>query len=193
MAFELKQCVIQNGCEGFYFIEKTGAYDVSLNPTGWGVPNPLINQVSIATLSVLYAGATVPVVIDVLGPLPTTNVDGYYEVTAAALGLTEMPAGITRVTYSITLVADTYTSTSLVLFDCEFDCCVAEKMIEAAQSVVNGDCCNDCTNDKVWNALFAEAVLEGARAATCSGLVDAANTDIEYLETKCGESPCSGC
>lgn len=198
MAFELKECVMNGGCStGFYVFDKSGVYDVALNPTGYNAPNIATSDVDTATLSVLYAGATVPVVINVYPDLPSSNIDGAYLVTPAALGLTEMPAGLTRVTYTITGTfggdSFTYTTTSLVLFDCELECCVAEKLILAAAAVTGGDCCNECKDDKVINALFAEAVLEGARAATCSGLVDVVNTDIAYLQTLCAETPCSDC
>ena len=199
MALELKSCIIQNGCTGFYFSETTGAYDASLNAGGYGAPNITIASVDTAVLSVTYAGATEAIEIDVYPTLPTTNVNGVYSVTAADLGLDEMPSGWTRVTYTITGnsgggSADyTYSVTKLVFFDCELACCIASKLIEAAAAVVNGDCCNECKDEKVKTALYLEAVLEGARAATCSGLEDVVTTNVEYLETQCGESPCSGC
>lgn len=193
MALELEICVIQNGCDGFYVSEKTGAYDALLNPTGWGAPNATIGSATAATLSVLYAGATVAIDIDVLPSLPTTNVDAAYNVTVAALGLTEMPAGLTRVTYTVIAGGTTYTTTKNVLFDCEVACCVSNKLVEASSAVVNGDCCNECKDEKVINSLYLEAVLEGARAATCGGLTSIANSNISYLETKCGDSACSGC
>lgn len=197
MAFELKECVKQNGCEGFFVFDKSGVYDPTLNPTGYNAPNISTSDVDTAVLDVLYAGATVPVTINVYSDLPSTNVDGAYQVNASDLGLTEMPPGLTRVTYTITGTFGgdpfTYTVTALVLFDCELECCVSQKLIAAATAVIGGDCCNECKDDKVNNALFLEAVLEGARAATCCGLVDVVNTNVEYLQTKCGESPCSGC
>jgi len=193
MALLLKECVTSGGCEGFYFFEKTGAYDALLNTTGWGAPNATIASATSAELSVLYAGATVPVVIDVLPTFPTTNVDAAYYVTAAALGLTEMPSGLTRVTYTVVAGGSTYIATSLILFDCELACCVSTELIAAASAVANGDCCDECKDSKVHNALFMEAVLEGARAGVCTGQVDAVNANVAYLQTKCGESPCSGC
>lgn len=198
MAFELKECVMSGGCStGFYVFDKSGVYDPALNPTGYNAPNIATSDVDTAVLSVLYAGATVAVDIDVFPDLPSTNVDAAYLVTPAALGLTEMPPGLTRVTYTITGTFGgdpfTYTTTKLVLFDCDLECCVAQKLIVATAAITGGDCCNECMYDKVRDALFAEAVLEGARAATCSGLVDVVNTDIDYLQTKCAETPCSDC
>lgn len=193
MALEEKICVMSGGCDGFYMFEKTGVYDVSLNPTGWDAPNPPVSDASAAVISVLYAGATVPVEIDVYNTLPTDNVNAAYYVSATALGLTEMPAGLTRVTYTVTVDDVLYSATALVLFDCEVSCCVSQLLIPAAAAVTGGDCCNECKDEKVLNALFAEAVLEGARAATCSGLVDVVNTDIEYLQTLCAATPCSDC
>lgn len=197
MALELKECIIPNGCTSFYFAERTGAYDAVLNPTGWGAPNAAIGDASAATLTITYAGATTPLApVDINPPFPVSTVDNAYEVTAASLGLDEFPSGWMRVTYSVTVAgppAVTYTVTQLVLIDCDLDCCISEKMIDAASAVVNGDCCDDCQEDKVMNALFLEAVLEGTRAATCSGLEDVVTTNVEYLETQCGESPCSGC
>lgn len=193
MGLELKICVLQNGCDGLYFFEKTGAYDAALNTTGWGAPNPTTAQATAATLSILYAGATTAVVIDVLPTLPTTNSNAYYNVTDTALGLSEMPSGLTRVTYSVTAAGTTYTATANVLFDCSLACCVSAKLIDAASAVANGDCCDECKEDKVKTALFFEAVLEGARANTCSGQVDAVDTCVDYLVTQCAATPCDGC
>lgn len=196
MALVPQICIVGGGCDGFYMFDKTGAYDAALNTGGYGAPNPAIGAINAAVISVLYAGATVPIEIDVYPTLPTTNTNAAYYVSAAALGLEEMPAGLTRVTYTVTVAGPPevdYSATALVLFDCELACCVSQKLIAAAAAVANGDCCDDCKNEKLLNWMFAEAVLEGARAATCSGLVDVVNTDIAYLETLCGETPCSDC
>lgn len=199
MAFELKMCVLQSSCEvGFYVFDKSGVFDPLLNPTGYNAPNIATSDVDTAVLDVTYAGATTPVSLNVFPNLPSSDVNSAYLVTPAALGLTEMPSGLTRVTYIITGMFGgspfTYTTTTLVLFDCELACCVSQKLIDAAEAVT-GECgCNDtCREEKIKTALFLEAALEGARAATCSGLVDQVETIVDYLETKCGETPCSGC
>lgn len=197
MALELEICVIQGDCETFYVSEKTGAYDAALNTGGWGAPNVTIGSVATAVFQITYAGATTPITLNVFPSLPSTNTNGLYQVDVADLGLDELPTGWTRVTYIVTGTSGgspyTYSTTKLVFFDCEVACCVTNKIIAAAAAVVNGDCCEECKDEKVINALYLEAVLEGARAGTCSGLTDVVTTDVEYLETQCGETPCSDC
>lgn len=193
MALVTSICIVKGGCDGFYMFEKTGVYDAALNPTGYGAPNPEVDAASAATISVLYAGATAPVVLNVYPTLPSSNVNAAYYVSTTALGLTTMPSGLTRVTYTVTISGASYPATALVFFDCELECCVAQKLIAAAAAVTGGDCCSECKDTKVIDYMYAKAVLEGARAATCGGLVDVVNTDVEWLESKCAESPCTDC
>lgn len=181
-------------CTSIYFFDKTGAYNVTSNPTGYGAPNYAIGDFTVATLSVLTAGATTPTVINAYSSLPSSNVNAAYEITLAALGLTELPSGLTRVTYRVAgsagtpAVAFAYTTTKLFLVDCEYRCCIDKKRRDLAQDPA--DC--SCTDKRVSDLLYAEAMLEAAQAATCCGDAASATAAIAILETLCSDCGC-GC
>jgi hypothetical protein len=193
MALTVKSCVIlSDDCTSIYFFDKTGIYNASTNPTGYGAPNPAIGDFASATLSVTIAGATTPIVVNVFADLPSNNVDAAYELTAAACGLTVFPDGLTRVTYTIVTKIDvTYTTTQLFLVDCDIECCIEKKKLEIAKDPDSCGC--GCGDKKILNMLYLEALLEAAQAATCCGDVKSVNDIVSILKTKCSSTNCSNC
>lgn len=197
MALKVKICTsISDDCKTIYFFDKTGAYDASTNTTGYGSPNPLTTDFTTATLTITLGGATVSLTpISIIASFPTSNTALAWQVTAASLGMTSFPIGLTRVTYNISGrsggVAVAYSATTLFLCDCSIECCLENKLIDI---IKNPPCGCDCEEDeRIINALYIEALLQGACAGTECGDTTSVNTTITTLQTKCNGTSSGGC
>lgn len=198
MGLTVKTCVLPVACDTFYFFDKTGSYDVDSNPGGYGTPNPNFNNFDTAILEISPAGYTTPIVLNVFSNnpgegLPFNNPDFAYKVTAAMCELTSFPQGLCRVTYKITGSFEdadiAYQTTQLVLFVCDYECCVKKKFLEIAKDPKS--CCDGCSDARITEALYLRAVLDAAKYATCCGDVASVEKAMEILKNKCSST--SGC
>lgn len=200
MSIQLKICAaLDDKCSSIFLFEKTGEY-ASDNTGGWGAPNPQIIHATSAVVDVLYAGATVPVSLNVFvglpgEGLPTNLVDVPYEITPAMCGLTEWPQGPLQLTYSVggIYLSQPFTAgpiSTMVIIDCGYKCCVEKKLRDIAKQVVSGKC--SCDHKNVLEVMFLDTVLEAAELATCCGNLTEANNNFNYVKSKCSPGAC-GC
>ena len=88
MALELDiSACPKHGCHSIILNETTGAYDATLNNTGWGAPNPLTSDPTTWSIIITLPDETIVTITDPVG-LPTADDSLEYEITLAALGLT---------------------------------------------------------------------------------------------------------
>ena len=192
MALELDiSACPKHGCHSIILNETTGAYDATLNNTGWGAPNPLTSDPTTWSIIITLPDETIVTITDPVG-LPTADDSLEYEITLAALGLTSstIPDGLYVIEYTATIGATVYTTgTKYFLFTCNLDCCVSKMFAKIATST---DC--SCDSTVIKNALYASALLEGLKASVGCGVITNIDSLLTKLNTICGftESDC-GC
>jgi hypothetical protein len=130
MAFELSlTACLKDSCETLKIPETTGAYDVSLNPTGWGAPNPTLAGITEATLSITLPEEEDAVEFDVTSTITgATIVDGEFlldELTMEDFDSSgAFPDGFYDFEYVVTSGGTDYTFTAKILFTCTVECCI---------------------------------------------------------------------
>jgi hypothetical protein len=173
----------KHGCHSIILNETTGAYDVTLNDTGWGAPNPLVSDPTTWSIIVTLPDETIVTITDPVG-LPTADDALEYEITLSALGLTSstIPDGLYTIEYTATISGTVHTSgTKYFLFTCNLDCCVNKMFAKIATLT---DCA--CDSTVIKNALYAHALLMGLKASAGCGDTTSINSLLTKLNTICG-------
>jgi len=177
-------------CSSIFFSDGTGAYNASTNTTGWGSPNLATSAVTETHIIITMPDGTT--IIDIENPtgLPTSDTTVEYEIAISVIdsARTTVEDGLYAIEYTVTDGVTTYTTgKKYYLFLCNKECCISNLFAKIATI---SDCA--CDDVAIKNALYADALLSGARASKNCGDTVAINNILAKLEAIC-ESTSSGC
>jgi hypothetical protein len=188
-----------SNCKIITLTETTGAYNVSNNPGGWGAPNPETN--SLDSLQVIITTpANTPYTFTTIAGWPdvTGNVEANFSIGSNGAiqnnsnGTTAFSDGIYTVQYTVngTIAPNTYTATTTqqFLLTCQIRCCIDKMFHLASQSD-----CTDCKNEKLSNALEAEAFLKAAEYDAACGKIEMAKKHLAKAQWICNTKNCLNC
>jgi len=194
-----------SNCKLLELTETTGEYNALNNTGGWaaapGGPNPQPSEANDAVIVVIqdpsgtsYTFSSPPNWPDPTGTevLTFSNQpagialnpsaasafsDGIYTVTYTVSGsYAAMPAGFTNIV------------TQQFLLTCQIRCCIDKMFHLASQSD-----CTDCKNEKLNNALEAEAFLKSAEYAAACGKIEMAKKHLAKAQWICNTKNCLNC
>lgn len=195
MAFEVNFTISENcNCKQLTFVDTTGTYNVSSNPTGWGTPNPDITDAHYGELEIT-SPAGVVTIIDVVGTgdFPNGGNTASLVILNTDLGYTEdekLPDGVWKfkLTYGESSITDVIGSTTVwKMFLCQAKCCVANMF--AALPVTE---CN-CDSSKLDNAIFADRMLTALKYAAQRGDTSKFTNLLTLVNNLCSDDCGCGC
>lgn len=177
-------------------IDSSGIYSATppLNLTGWGAPNPAIADVVTATLTITTKDTAVPYVIDVFPTLPNTS-DAPFTILPTMIGYTTtIPDQILQIVYKVTGILPsgspfTYSSGCLFLMGFALNCCVQNKLADAASEVACG-CADPChctclNRSKTFKAIQAQVMLTGLQTLVANRQLHKGNQVLALLQALC--------
>ena len=183
----LEAC-IRDKCGGIYFKDTTGAYHVTNNPYGWGTPNLVVANLTVATLTINYPGTT---------PVNTTH-NLLSQIPNPVTGTIEFDViegtyddGIYIFTYYVTDGTTSVTKVLKKLFLCNVTCCV-DKMWAKIPTYIN-------TKDEkflqnyIEQTHYAQGLLDGLNAAGGCVDEDAVEAILAKLDRICSFESCDEC
>lgn len=181
--------------KSLFITDTTGIYHGTLNPGGYGAPNPTVAMVLTATLGIVIPQGSNPIVVNIFEATVFPNTGNVTkEVLASDFGLLEFPDGIYQMTYSVTgddamSVAFVSTKTITKGFLGAVQCCVDKLGAKAAQTE---EC--SCCDEKTLSAKFLAAytMLRSALKAEHLGNIACFEKLLERLEKICDDTDC-GC
>lgn len=181
---------MSSDCKTLTFVETTGAYDVTSNPTGWGTPNATLAGATTAVLTIVLAsGNSYSLDLFALSDFPTSDITFQYELVNSGFGYTvgsSIDDQIINFTYSVTTGDATYTQNKQYPFYCQVQCCVMGMFKN-----LNVEC-DSCT-EQTTKALQAYAMLKGLIANANCGNKTNFNNILVQLNKLCLNSSCSNC
>lgn len=182
---------LDNSCSTLTLTETTGAYSAT-NTGGWGAPNEITSNITIAILQVTPPSG-VPVTINLLSPvsgLPSSNPSFEYTISNGTLAITSVVDGHWQfLLYYKTAGGTVYQKLRNFLFYCNTECCVQSLLADIV--VEDCDCCNQ--DKKIDIYLKAKVFLESLKNAARCYQVDNFESIQEVLEGLCNNSDCSTC
>lgn len=211
--FEIEE---QEGCKEIYFVDSTGDYDVTLNPTGYGTPNlgsdaivavqviitPYGDAVgytfdfTVVTNIITVATVTAPdgTVTDILADLVSTAWPWIVDVNPLIiigdyLGFgtdSEITSGGFNIEYIIDEGAEQFSFDEDHLIACQVCCCVRN----AAADLEATNC--ECQAEKLNNAINAQIFFDAAVWATEGGEIDKGVANLAMAKKLC-EGKCTNC
>ncbi len=193
MALVLQFNICQSStCKQLIFNETTGAYDPIANLTGWGSPNLLTSNATVATLTVL-APTGITYVFDIFnGHTPNwptvINTQNFYMLSSdLGYGINnKFGDGIYTFTYTVIASGVTYTQIKNFMLSCNAKCCVQNLYSDIAN---DADCTN-CQKAKKDIADIARLLLAGIEGAADCGQPATFNSLMLSLSKICGSTNC---
>lgn len=185
--------VCEKDCKSFGFSETTGAYDVLLDPTGWGAPNPLTSNATAATLDIYAPGnssATPTLSVNLLATtnFPNTNPTIEYLITNTALGLSgKLTDGLWVFVYTVTVNTVVYQQTIQKITTCNAKCCV-----DGLFGAIEDFDCDECKDEAIKRAMDASAFYQGMVSAAGCGKIDKFLKIQKLLSRLCNNTKCCG-
>jgi len=185
---------LDNACDTLTLTETTGAYSAS-NLTGWGAPNEIISNITVALLQVTSPSGTVST-IDLLSPvsgLPSSNPSLAYTILNADLGnITTVEDGHWQFLLHYRTAGGTiYQKVRNYLFYCNTECCVQELLADI--EITDCDCCKQEDIDKINNYTKAKTFLESLKNAARCYQVSNFESIQAVLTKLCRNSTCKNC
>lgn len=150
MALELSiSTCFKDSCSTLRIPDTTGAYDATLNPTGWGTPNPTLGSVTEATLEITLPEETDAVEFDITSTVTgATIIDGQFlldDLTMEDFSSTgAFPDGIYDIVYTVTSGGTDYTYSVKMLNFCTVKCCIEKMRVRFNQTY------GTCEWDETW-------------------------------------------
>lgn len=185
---------LDNACDTLTLTELTGAYSAT-NTTGWGAPNALTSDITVAFLQVTSPSGTVSTInlVSPVSGLPSSNPSFDYTLLNGDLNnITTVADGHWQfLLYYRTAGGTVYQKVKNYLFYCNTECCVQELLADI--EVSDCDCCKQEDIDKINNYTKAKTFLESLKnAARCYQVSNF--TSIQAVLTKlCRNSTCKNC
>lgn len=150
MALEVSiSSCFKDSCSTLKINETTGAYDASLNPTGFGAPNPTLASVTEAILSITLPDETVAVDFDLTSTVTgATIIDGEFlldNLTMVDFSSTgAFPDGFFTFVWTVTSSGTDYVYTAKILNYCSVFCCLQKMLTKFAEAY------GTCEWDELW-------------------------------------------
>jgi hypothetical protein len=180
MALILNPC-FQETCEGFTYIDKTGPYDATDNPGGYGEPNDVESPEDFDggyTISVWLPGQDPeddPQAVLDLFPIPEPDENGFYTwgFTFADLGVETIPVGFARMEVLGVSEGEDYEATAGPLFLSTIEAQVDKAMKSYDPT---SPCANGCQDAGKFFMMLT--------TAQCNGVCDAdkATSILQYID-----------
>lgn len=179
--FDIEQ---SSDCSEFVLVDTTGTYS-TLNPTGFGTPNPDTGDILTCTATFTLPDGTS------VGPLDCTLPSAGDETLfdSSDLGLSgDMPEGVYTITYVMTDSSDrTYSVTNSRLIYCNTQCC-----LDQAVANFNGSTgCKDCNSKEVERLFTIHVYLMSAKYAASCNKPNKANADLANAQFLCNQQRCN--
>jgi hypothetical protein len=114
-------------CDEVTLLDSTGIYDVALNPTGWGAPNPETTDITAAVLTVECASLATPVTYNFFVDIADYLAGGLTINIIDLLGSDIAPDGLYTFTVTLTCLGTDYSYASTQAFFCIGKCCLLKK------------------------------------------------------------------
>jgi hypothetical protein len=211
VALGIHICQTSN-CKVLKFSETTGAYNAITNPGGWATgpynavtnPNPQTSNVNTGSLVIVNpSNVTSTITFAQLSAAGFPTDDSSIELDlfngVSTIGVTgpsasAFPDGMYSFTYNLSgsygpgPIDFDYTVTQSVLLTCQTRCCIDKMFHLASQSD-----CTDCKNEKLNNALEAEAFLKSAEYAAACGKIEMAKKNLAKAQWICNTKNCLNC
>ncbi len=215
MAFELS-CEVEESddCKSWDFIDNTGVYNVTTNPTGYGSPNVASTAIILATIDLYFYGSTVPytftftiasgtitactvtppsgTAVSIFADLAFTSFPfseaAPFTILPEWIGLAEgasMTYGAIHIDYNVNNGSINYSTDLDELISCSVCCCITN--MEADLDAREG-----CTGEAINNAMMARIWLDSAVYAMEQEDVDKAQANLLYAQQLC-TGGCPGC
>jgi len=183
---------LDNACDTLTLTETTGAYSVS-NLNGWGAPNEITSNITVALLQVTSPSGVVST-INLLSPtsgLPSSNPSLDYTILNADLGnITNVEDGHWQFLLHYRTAGGTiYQKVRNYLFYCNTECCVQSLLAEI--EVEDCNCCNQ--DSKIDNYIKAKTFLEALKNAARCYQVSNFESIQTILDKICRNSGCTTC
>jgi len=179
MSLKLKPCFIET-CSGFTYIDKTGPYDASTNPTGYGPQNDVASPEDFDggyTIRVWLPGQSPdnpPQATLNLFPIPAPDANGFYtwEFTLADINAPSIPSGFARMEVVGISEGQEYEATAGPLFTLATQALVDKAMKPYDPS---SPCANGCQDAGRFFMMLT--------TIQCDGVCDAEKTEgiIKYI------------
>jgi len=174
------------------FQETTGEYNAVSNTTGWGAPNPLVGDATVATVEIIKPGDTTVYSINILASFPSNDTSTAWGITMADLGGTAddvFPDGVYDITYKVTALAVDYQVSRYNFAYANVKCCV-QKMF--ANLTISG--CSGCDTTAADKAITAYAYFKALLSASVCGELEEAASLLAYINKLCsGSTDCTNC
>lgn len=195
MALELSFTITEQ-CPGkqLTFVDTTGTYNVTTNPTGWGTPNTDITDCHSGELVILDPNSvTTTIDIFATGDFPNGGTTNSLVVLNTDLGLTEdvkLADGLW--TFTVNYYGDDTTEllatkTVYKLFYCKAECCVESLFAK----IPTKEC--SCEDEAVDNAMFAKTMLEALKYAARAGNTSRFDNLLIIVNDLCASDCGCGC
>lgn len=191
MALEISFQICQsNTCNSLTFVETTGAYNATSNPTGWGAPNATLASVTSAELEItLASGDSYTIDLLATGLFPTDDTTFEYELTNSDFGYTngaKIDDQIITFVYTVVANGTTYTQTVYQAFYCQVQCCVYSMFKDLNVT------CDACLTSKT-KAIDAYLLLKGLIYSANCGNTTNFNSQLATLQKLCLNQNCQNC
>jgi hypothetical protein len=179
MGLEISTIVtLGTACDEVMLLDSTGIYDITLNPTGWGTPNPATSDITAAVLTVTEESSGAIYTYDF-----TTDVADYLSggltITSLVLfGIATAPDGYYTYLVTLTVSGTDYEYSSPQAFFCKGKCCMLKQLANIKFPLVE---------DQKAFADLEEMFIEffGMYWASCCGNADRFVTLINAFNEKC--------
>lgn len=186
------------GCDSLTFTELTGPYSSPSNLTGWGDPNTIITNPTVANVTIVTPDDDTFILNALPDGFPTDNTSLQFVISSTDIGYGDkITDGLYTVTYDVTILREsgdpeipdtviTLTQTKYFLVACNIKCCIDKMFVKA----ISADC-DGCNDDKLKKALTANALYKGLISAGICGDRTSITKILTRLNKLCNVKDCN--
>lgn len=198
----------QDSCGELVIQDVTGAYDVSLNPGGWGAPNLPVDDGTVTCAEIIisrYSDALTLEVVEVIDVISNwelltglTGIDPFdtgttvsnliYTITSDVVNMTD---GCYQITYRVgngTTYDDSTIRSNQATYNiatyCNIECCIEQRLAEAPTEFE----CVECNNTYLEVTMTLWTLLQALKLAACSASIDRYLSILSTLQTACAQA-----
>lgn len=163
MSLEISSIITEaTTCDEITLLDATGSYDVTLNPTGWGAPNPETSDITAAILRISNSSLVASVDYDFFADIADYLSGGLTLSMLDLIGSEIAPDGYYTFSVIITAGGTDYSYTSHQSFFCLSKCCALQKFSEITLPL-----CKD--QAKLMEMAEMMVLFDGMYWAACCG------------------------
>ena len=172
---------LANSCDEVTLLDATGNYDITINPTGWGTPNPDTSDITAATLTISNSAFISDIIVDIFADIADYLSGGLTKTILELLGTDVAADGYYTFTVTLTVSGTDYTYSSAQAFFCLGKCCLLKKLATIPLPLTQ--------DEKAFDELTEMFVLfNGMYWASCCGKSDRFTYLLNEFNNLC--SPC---